>query len=391
MNKLLVVGAGEFQLPGLVEAKELGYYVIATDGDQQAPGKDIADEFYHVDIKDGERHLAIAQKHAIGGVVAFAAEAAVETVALVSDRLHLIGNPYEVAILSHDKKQYYNCLLQAGIRIPSTLSYADFLNSDCMPEYVIVKPSKGSGSRLVAKLRTPDVESYVQKQRAALNNDEEFLVQAYIKGKEITVDGFVYNNEVFILAISEEKSQPDASVSYELVFPPEWLDEKFKDLVITTTQNIAKRLQITFGPIHMEYLLDAADNLFLIDFSLRGGGFKVFTDIVKKTSGEHVLRKYILSAMGQGINLKQPRDFKPVILKFLYACRDGKIVSITGSEAGTFEDHMFFYLKDPGDQVSMPFAGKDRLAYMICWGEDLVKVRKQVDYLSQRFKVALEE
>ncbi|WP_346353533.1 ATP-grasp domain-containing protein [Azotosporobacter soli] len=390
MKKLLVVGAGEFQLPGIMKAKELGYYVIATDGDQNAPGKNIADEFMVIDVKDIYRHLEIAQNYKIEGIVSFAAEVAVETVAYVSQQLKLVGNGYDVAVLSHDKKMYYYKLEQAGVRVPKTVLPSEFLRCENEWPKVVVKPSKGSGSRLVAKLQPNQVQTYIEENVKLLGTEEEFLIQEHIDGKEMTVDCFVYQDNIYILAVSEEKTKAENSVSYELVFPPVWLDEEVNETVSRVTKKIINSLGITYGPVHMEYMLKEDKTLYLIDFSLRGGGFKVFTDIVKLTSGEDIVEKYVRSAMGEQIQLSQPNHYAPVILRFLYSDRKGIIKSLPSKYEGVFLSHMFFYLKKPGECIDVPKTGKDRIAYMICWGDELSCLQAQADHIAGQGKVVLE-
>ena len=44
MKKLLVLAAGNLQMPVIKRAKEMGYYVIAADGDPNACGLKYADK-----------------------------------------------------------------------------------------------------------------------------------------------------------------------------------------------------------------------------------------------------------------------------------------------------------------------------------------------------------
>ena len=49
-KRLLVLGAGPWQLPTLRKARELGLYVVVTDGAKDRPGFEIADAFEVADI-----------------------------------------------------------------------------------------------------------------------------------------------------------------------------------------------------------------------------------------------------------------------------------------------------------------------------------------------------
>lgn len=380
MKKILIVGAGEFQLPGILEAKKQGYYTIATDGNPNAIGKKFADEFFHIDVTDIEGNYQLAIEKKIDGVCSIASEVSVETVAFISEKLNLVGNAYKIAKLSHNKEEYYRLFSTKGLPIPKTYVYGqdnlDLINS----EYVITKPSKGSGSRLVKKLKLQELQEFVTVNQDKHHADESILVQEYIKGKELTVDGFVYKGQTYILAISEEKRNPEIceNVSYELEFPPQFIN-KIKDQILGLSKQIATEIGIQYGPFHLELLINSNDELYLIDFSLRGGGFKLFTDIIKRTSGIDVLKEYILSVMGNEISLNQPSKFDPVILKFLYSDRSGVIKEIKNNNPFNIgEDYMVGILVDLNEKVQRPSCGRDRLAYIISWGGDIQAVKEKI-------------
>ncbi|MCX7920745.1 MAG: ATP-grasp domain-containing protein [Clostridia bacterium] len=392
MKKLLIIGAGEFQLPGIIEAKKQGYYVIATDGNPNALGKDYADEFYHLDVRDLEANYKLAKEKEISGVVAVSSEVSVETVAYVSEKLNLVGNKFEVAVLCHNKEAYYKAFSKNGINVPSTFCYGDNVE-EIKTEYVIIKPGKGSGSRLVHKVRKEDIDAHVAIYRNEFNADESILIQEYVKGKEITVDGFVYNDSVSVVAISHEKCDPEISnsVSYELDFPPRWINTEIYDRIADISSKSAKAAGIEFGPFHMELIINDQQELYLIDFALRGGGFKLFTDIIEKTSGVNALQEYIRGAMGEEIQIKQPEIFDPVIMRFLYADKKGILQEIGGSSLeGVYSDYMLGFLKSVGDVVDRPSSGRDRLAYIICWGTEMDKVTDRMETITSSIKFTIE-
>lgn len=69
MKKLLVLAAGILQIPIIKKAREMGYYVIATDGDPNACGLQYADKAIVVNITSEEDMLRVAQEEKIDGVI----------------------------------------------------------------------------------------------------------------------------------------------------------------------------------------------------------------------------------------------------------------------------------------------------------------------------------
>ena len=152
----------------------------------------------------------------------------------------------------------------------------------------------GSGSRGVKKvsdLKAFDFKNYSKKY---LKKNEEIIVQQYVNGKEITVDGFVLNGKFHLLAYSEEKNDniKNQNFSYELIFSPSWFNEKHKLKISKNCSKIIELIGYKNGPVHFEFILDEPD-FYLIDFSMRGGGFDVFTKIIKLCSGYDILKNYI--------------------------------------------------------------------------------------------------
>ena len=384
MKKILIVGAGKFQVPGIMKAKKLGYYVIATDGNKDAVGKNIADEFHHIDVTDFDKNYELAKNKSIDGICSIASEVSIETVSYISEKMNLVGNDLQIAKRSHNKAEYYRLFKKNDIKTPLTVEYSpDNINQFKKGSDVIVKPSKGSGSRLVEKLKINEIKEYVNKNSKNLNEDEKFLLQEYIPGKEITVDGFVNSSKTDILAISEEICDDNYSnnVSSELIFPPN-ISKKVINEIKKITKKIAKTININYGPIHMEYIIDDFENVYIIDFALRGGGFRLFTDIIEKTSGVDILDKYIAGTMGEEIHLNPPLEFKPVILKFIYSNKNGIIKSIEKNyEKNNLDNYIIDLLKDVGDKVKKPISGKDRLASIIVWGDSSEVIQNKMSEL----------
>ena len=62
---LLLIGAGNAQIEGINTAKNLGFKVIAIDGDPNAPGLKKADVGIVSDVRDYKNAVKIAKKYNI--------------------------------------------------------------------------------------------------------------------------------------------------------------------------------------------------------------------------------------------------------------------------------------------------------------------------------------
>ncbi|NLY87814.1 MAG: carboxylate--amine ligase, partial [Clostridiales bacterium] len=103
MDKLLILGAGSFQLPLIRKAVEMGVYVIVITPDGDYPGIKVADKVYFHDAKDEEYALEIAKNENIDGIISDQGEIFVRPIAYVAEKMGLPGNGYETALIYTNK------------------------------------------------------------------------------------------------------------------------------------------------------------------------------------------------------------------------------------------------------------------------------------------------
>lgn len=166
MKTLLVLGAGREAIPALRRASTLGYHLVATDGNSQAPGFAYVDEAIFVSTYAVEETVVYAVEYVqrmgpIHGVIALAADVP-QTVAAVAAALGLPGISVETARLTSDKFAMKLRFLEAGIPIPwfATVTSLEELRAlvvlwDGAP--LVLKPVDSCGARGVLRL-TRDVD-----------------------------------------------------------------------------------------------------------------------------------------------------------------------------------------------------------------------------------------
>ena len=67
-EKLMLLGAGKFQVPLITLAKDMGFETIVVSNPRACPGFRIAARSYEVDVRDKETILTIARKEGICGI-----------------------------------------------------------------------------------------------------------------------------------------------------------------------------------------------------------------------------------------------------------------------------------------------------------------------------------
>ncbi|UTY38106.1 hypothetical protein NMU03_10420 [Allocoprobacillus halotolerans] len=91
MKKLMILGAGIYQVPLIKKAKEMGVYTIVVSIPGKYPGFQLADKVYYENTTDYDTILKIAKKEKIDGIMTAGTDVAVITIGYVCDQLGLKG------------------------------------------------------------------------------------------------------------------------------------------------------------------------------------------------------------------------------------------------------------------------------------------------------------
>lgn len=187
--------------------------------------------------------------------------------AMASDALGLLHNPLVAVRAARDKYQTRQALAAAGIRTPE---YHRFSVDDDPSEIAkqvsypcVVKPLALAASRGV--MRADDPEQFIAafKRLASILSGvergeeaavgEQILVEGFIPGAEVAVEGMLIDGELLVLAIFDKPDPLDGPYFEETIYvtPSRHPQEVQEEIVDATVQAIAA-LGLTDGPIHAE-------------------------------------------------------------------------------------------------------------------------------------------
>ena len=102
-KKLFVIAAGKLQVPVIKKAKEMGVYVVASDGDPNAIGLKLADKPIVANITSEEEMLRVAREEQVDGVIHPCSEVSMNVMGRINDELGLSGISREAAIRATNK------------------------------------------------------------------------------------------------------------------------------------------------------------------------------------------------------------------------------------------------------------------------------------------------
>ena len=393
-KKILFVGAGRFQLPGILKAKQMGLEVLAVDGDPNAPGLGVADLNAVIDVRDVQGVLDISEAHKIDAVTSIASEVSVRTVADVAFALGLPGIHPDVSRKVTDKEKMREVFRDSGI--PST----EFRGINCVEEgmiayrdlgpEVVVKPVDNAGSRGVQYVANEDKlgDAFIEALEHSIS--KRVLIEKYMEGAEISVEAYVHEGEITILCMSDKVRTPPPFLLDTIVLFPTCVDSVLKKQILDVAIGAIQAVGLDNAPVHIEIIL-TPDGPRMVEMAGRGAGFKVFTDIVPRVTGVDLVRASIKAAIGENPDLRVRRDDAAALR--LLSGTPGRVISISGlSEArdvqGVAEVELYI---DAGDSVRPLTNGSDRIGHIIAYASSRQEVEDVVRHCESTIEIATEK
>ena len=337
-KRLLVLAAGILQVPVIKKAKEIGYYVIAADGDSNAVGLQLADKAISANITDEEVMLKIAREQHIDGVIHPCSEVSMNVMGRINDELGLAGITKEQAIRATNKHLMRNAFEKGNAPSPMSIltkSAEDawiHLQND-LSTNGILKPSRNSGSRGIAKVsRNMDKEDFVKAYNIALNEsrDKSVLIEQFIDGPEFSIEIIVWNSEVNVLTVTDKKTT-GAPHFVELGHnQPSCYSKEDVETLKTAAVAGVKALGVNNCACHAEAkLMDG--KAYLMEIGARLGGDFISTELTHLSTGIDMVAAAIDVALGMEPDLSIKEEPKGACIRY-FCPKAGKLVSVTNTE-----------------------------------------------------------
>jgi biotin carboxylase len=393
-KKLMIITAGYWQIPVILKAKELGYYVIATDSNPNAEGVEYADEFYNINSLDTDSLINIAVLRNISGVIAEQTDIAVKTAAEIAQALGLRGIGTEVAFKATNKSEMRDICSKAGIPIPkygcvSSIDDAILIANEIgFP--VIIKPTDSQSSKGVAKVN--DIFELKKCFDEAMSHSYEgrVLIEELLIGIESSVEAYVKNGVSKVLGISEKtKSMPPYSFDLRLIYPARFSNKLLKEL-IDLNQLVTNAINIPFGISHAEFII-TKKGIYLLEIAARGCGSGVASILIPALTGFDPIAARILDAFGIEYSPVLSNSSNFAILEFLIF-DEGKISAIYGLDEalkipGVLSVDLFI---KTGQSLSNVKNGAERHGYCIVIGETFAIVEERIKTVKKYIHVKFE-
>lgn len=338
MKRLLVLAAGILQVPIIRKAKEMGIFVIAADGDDNAVGFQYADKAICANITDEDAMLKIAREEKIDGVIHPCSEVSMNVMGRINDELHLSGISREQALRATNKH-----LMREAFENGNASSPLSFLTEDVedawtrfmqMDGDAILKPSRNSGSRGIGKVEksNDNKASFCKKYNEAFkeSRDKSVLIEQFIDGPEFSVEIIVWHGKVNVLTVTDKKTT-GAPHFVELGHnqPSCFSDAQVEELKTTAIAGV-KALGVNNCACHAEAKLQNG-KAYIMEIGARLGGDFISTELTHLSTGVDMVAAAINCALGLKPNLNSTVMKQGVCIRY-FCPKPGKLLSVTNTD-----------------------------------------------------------
>ena len=344
MKTILIVSGGIEAADAARRAKELGYYVVVSDRDPEAPGFAFADSCLIADVYSPTETAAAAERYnrkirRIDGVICVAADAPV-TAATVAHRLGIRGLPLHAAQTACDKLAMKRCFSDAGVPVPwfAPVETPQALQRIAIERgnNLVIKPVDSRGSRGVQRIaQVADLTKAFMLAREH-SPTERVMVEEYLEGPQVSTESIIVNGKCFTPGFSDRNYEYLERYAPFFIenggdLPSQLSDEtQFK--VRAVVARAARALGVTDGTVKGDIVVHKGEP-YVIELAARlSGGFFCTREIPLNT-GVDFMGAALKLAVGDEVLVDElePKHQTPVIQRYAFP-NPGKIVRVAGAE-----------------------------------------------------------
>ncbi len=391
MKKLMIMGAGIYQVPLIEKAKKMGIYTIAVSIPGNYPGFAVADQCCYENTVDYERILEVAKREKIDGIVTAGTDVAVITIGKVCDELGLTGLSFEAAKIASNKILMKKKYEEYGVRTARfrEVSFEDdiYEKTEGLNFPLIFKAVDTSGSRGIIRVNSREEFEPARALVKANTRTDFFIVEEFIEGEEFGAQAFVYRGEVkFILPHGDYVFQGDTGVPVGHFAPYALAPEIVEDTKAQLTKAI-EAMGLDNCAINADFILKDGKT-YVLELGGRSGA-TCLAELVSIYYGFDYYEKLIQAALGEDVEFPQERAVANASM-LLRSDRDGRITSIENRNEPDEDIYEIHFDYGVGDEVKKFRVGPHRIGHVIAKGETLDAAVKKLDEALSKIRITVE-
>ena len=303
-KKILILGAGEGQIPLIHRAKDAGWHTIVVSPKGDYPGFAMADEIAYCNIADIDAVVDLAKTMQVQAIATDQTDIPVIAIQRVAKEMGIPAIQCDDINNFRYKSRMRELCMNAGIKtipylVADSLAYAEIFLLSLHGDAVIVKPVDSQGSRGVTQVKTIAELRDAFDKAMGYSKEKKVIVEQFIDGQEVEVDTVMYHDEIKAVLIGDVFNFESIQIfsAYERIYPSQ-LPTSIQDEIKRVNAQTLKVLGLHTGWTHGEYMVAKNGDVYLLEVGARGGGNYIGSDIVKTMVGVSTDEMAFLTAIG---------------------------------------------------------------------------------------------
>tara|TARA_A100001037_G_C15146585_1_gene636588 strand:+ start:2080 stop:3321 length:1242 start_codon:yes stop_codon:yes gene_type:complete len=351
-NLLLLMTTSTYRAGAYIDASEKLSInpIIGTDQPDILghlnPGSSITLDYSKNNLSQ-QKIIQHIEKFPIKGILAIDEETLILG-SMVANSLGLICHSVESVSATRSKYELRKILSEEGLRNPEFKLISSEENPDLISKSIsfpcVMKPTFLSGSRGVIRANNKEefnaaylrIKNILDEPEVLIRGKDEgkmILVEDYIDGIEVAVEGLIVNREFVPLTIFDKPEPLKGPFFEETIYvTPSKLSQSIQKKILKETKNASNAIQLTNGPIHAELRIDSNDNPWIIDIASRtiGGKCSRVIKFLDEISLESIILSHI---MGEKIPKIVPMSSSSGVM-MIPIPKSGILKEVKGKEEG---------------------------------------------------------
>lgn len=285
-RKVLVLGSGPIRIGQGIEfdycsvhsvwaLKKLGCETIIVNNNPETVSTDfdVADKLYFEPLTAEDVESIVEQEKPWGAVVQFGGQTAIKLAKAITEMgVPILGTSSDGVDAAEDRERFDAILRQC--KIPRAEGKTVFTAEEAVAAAnevgypVLVRPSYvlgGQGMEIAYNDR--NITEFMRIINRTVQ-EHPILVDKYLMGRELEVDGIFDGEDVLIPGIMEHVERAGVHSGDSIsVYPPIHVEEKHKQTILEYTRNLAKALGV-IGLINIQFIL-YDDQVYVIEVNPR--------------------------------------------------------------------------------------------------------------------------
>lgn len=319
-KRVLILGVAPVQMDAILQLKEMGYETYACAKEKDGPGVEVADHFEKINILDIDSLIKFIKRNDISLVYSVGSDLAMPVACHISELLNLPHFVSEKTARICNNKDLMRTKMGNNFKGNVKFQVVKSEKEDIKLEFpFIIKPADSQGQRGVRLVN--NFEEYLKyfPESKQYSRSGLVILEQYISGFEISVNGYIVNGEIKFLIPSDRITWPQfTGLIHKHIVPSEKLTRNEENELEHIVELACKKLGINNGPVYLQMKIEQGKP-YIIEITPRLDGCHMW-NVLEKFTGVNLLKltfEHLLngdtSELDNGI-----KDFKEkYILEFI--------------------------------------------------------------------------